>query len=96
MSTTTTSITVTFGYSNTDATTKYKFSVDDPTLLNTVKAKALAINASIAGGTDGGLADFFRSEDFDDSDAENVVGKFSGIVALQSDSTEETVINLNN
>lgn len=88
-------VTMTCGYGNTEFTRKYK--VDDVAAadLANVKSKALALNASIAAGTDNGLSDFFRSDDYDDSDSNNVIGKFTGIVALQSESVEEYEINLN-
>ncbi|MBQ7454372.1 MAG: hypothetical protein IJS69_04910 [Selenomonadaceae bacterium] len=89
------SVTMTFGYTNTDFTRKYKFDGLSASDISGAKAKIKAINASIAGGTDGGLSDFFRSDDYDDSDPNAIVGKFSGIVAAQVDSTTETVINLN-
>lgn len=95
MSTITNSVTLTFGYSNTESTRNYKISGLSAADLTTAKAKILAVNASIAGGTDGGLTDFFRADDYDDSDVNNIVGKFSGIVAAKAESTEETVIPLN-
>ena len=49
-------------------------------------------NASIAGGTDGGLGEFFISDDYDASDSENIIGQFNGIVAAQYESTAVTEI----
>ena len=57
----------------------------------TIKQKIRAINASIAGGTDDGLSDFFRADDYDGTG-----GTFSGITAAQIVSTEVTVIELPN
>ena len=95
MSTITNSVTLTFGYSNTESTRNYKISGLSAADLTSAKAKILAVNASIEGGTDDGLTDFFRADDYDDSDVNNIVGKFSGIVAAKAESSEETVINLN-
>lgn len=83
--------TFTFGYSNTDFTRKYKFE-GVSTANSAIKAGILALNASLAAGTDGGLKDFFRADDYDASDSENIVGQFTGIVAAQVDAVEETTI----
>ena len=53
---------LTFGYADTDFTRLYTFSCDD-SLLSGIPTKVNAINASLAGGTDGGLAAFFQSDD---------------------------------
>ena len=55
----------------------------------TVKEKIRAINESIAGGTDDGLVDFFRADDYDGTG-----GTFAGITAAQIVSTDVTVIDL--
>lgn len=88
------SVTMTFGYSNTDVTRKYKFDVVSEEALEAAKDKILAINASLKAGTDGGLSTFFRSDDYDATDPENVVGLFTGIVAAQTDEVEATDIDL--
>ena len=88
------SVTLTLGYSNTDFTRKYKFGGLSAAALDNVKANALALNASIAGGTDGGFAEFFRSDDYDATDAQNVVGICTGIVAAEADETTTTIIDL--
>ena len=88
------SVTMTFGYSNTDVTRKYKFDVVSEEALEAAKDKILAINASLKGGTDGGLGDFFRADNYDATDPNNVVGKFTGIVAAQTDELEATDIDL--
>ena len=89
------SVTMTLGYTGTDFTRKFKIDNVDAGALSSVKGKILAINASIAGGTDGGLSDFFRADDYDATDANNVIGKFNGITAAQIDSVEVTTLNLN-
>lgn len=89
------STTLTLGYSNTEFTRSFKIDGLSAAALPNIKSKVLAINASLAAGTDGGLADFFRADDYDDSDPNLIVGKFNRIVAAKAESTEETVIPLN-
>lgn len=89
------STTLTLGYSNTDATRKFKIDDVARSDVDNITAKVNAINASLAGGSDGGLGDFFRANDYDDSDPSNIVGKFNRIVAAQTDIDEETVFNMN-
>ena len=88
------SATLTFGYTNTDFTRKYTFNNLSAADCAGLKAKVLALNASIEGGTDGNLGDFFISDDFDATDSENVIGKFNGIVAAQFESSTVTDIPL--
>ena len=82
------SVKMTLGYEGTDfersITVKGVDSVSAAT--ETVRAKVKAINASLTGGTDGGLSNFFRSDDFD---AEQNIGKFNEIkqVVVNSDTT---------
>lgn len=89
------SVTLTFGFGGSTETRKYKFdNVDDDALAN-VKTKIKAINASLAAGTDAGLANFFRADDYNDADPNNIVGKFVKIVAAQYDEVTTTDIPLN-
>ena len=88
------SVKMTFGFSNTDFTRSYKFDVVSASAMSAVKNKILGINASLTAGTDGGLSTFFRSDDYDATDPENVVGLFTGIVAAQTDEVTETDIDL--
>lgn len=83
------SVTLTTSYNGTDFTRKYK--LDDLTTgsLSGIKDKILAVNGSLAGGTDGGLADFFVSDDFDGTN-----GKLKAISAATIESITETEINL--
>lgn len=89
------SVTMTLGYSNTDFQRKLKFDGVADSLIPAVKTKIKAVNASLAGGTDGGLSNFFVADDYDATDPDNVVGKFNGITAAQIDSVEVTYIDLN-
>lgn len=95
MADTKTSLTLTAGYGGTDFTRKYSFDGLSTADLTDAKSHILAINASLAGGTDGGLGTFFRSDDFDDADPQNVIGNFTAITAARVSVTTETPINLN-
>ena len=79
------SVTLTFGYEDTDETRKYKIEGVPNASLSSVKSKILALNESMTSDTDGGLGDFFLSDDGD---------SFTGIVAAQIDSTTTTNIAL--
>lgn len=59
-----------------------------------IKSKILAINASLAGGTDGGLSDFFVADDYDASDPEFIIGKFNNISEAKIISINEREIPL--
>lgn len=80
---------MTFGYEGTDFTRIYTVSGIADSLRSGIKAKIQAVNASLAGGTSGGLDSFFRSDDYDET--ENI-GKFNRITAAQLESTTVTVI----
>ena len=83
----------TLGYTNTDFTRKMKFDGVSSAALSGVQSGVLALNASLAAGTDGGLSSFFRSDDYDvTTDPTNPVGIFNGIVAAKAESVEETVV----
>lgn len=84
------SVTLTFGYTGTASTRKYKIDDVSDEALSGVKNGVKAINASLAAGTDDGLADFFRSDDYD---VTNNVGKFNKIVAAQIDQVTTTEID---
>lgn len=88
------SVKITLGYTGTDFQRNMKFDNVANSALAGVKTKCKAVNASLAGGTAGDLATFFRSDDYDATDSENIVGNFNGIVAAQIDSTEVTYIDL--
>lgn len=87
---TTNSVTLTLGYSNTDFTRKYKFTGMDSSAFTGVKSKIQAYNAAIPAAD----KKVFISDDYDDTDSENVIGEFAGIVAAQYETTEETSIPL--
>ncbi len=82
---------LTFGYEGTDFTRRMTISGVADSLIPNVKANVKAVNASIAGGTDDGLADFFRSDDYDSDEG---IGTFTGITAATVVTTETTHINL--
>ena len=82
----TNSVTLTFGYEDTNFTRRYKFEDVSAAGLSGIVARIKAINESLAGGTDGGLSTFFLSDEGDN---------FTGIIAAQSDVGNVEVINLN-
>lgn len=51
----------TFAYENTNETRKYDLDISEDAIPN-VKEKTLAINASLAAGTAGGMSSFFVSD----------------------------------
>ena len=82
---------MTLGYEGTDFTRNFNISNVSNENAVTAKTKIKALNASIAGGTDGGLANFLRSDDYD---SEEGIGTFKGVTAAQIVSTEIVNINL--
>lgn len=91
------SIKLTLGYEGTDFTRNYTISgVADSIAADTDKivADIKAVNASLSGGTSGGLDEALRSEDYDASDSQNVVGKFNAIKAAVVYETEITPLTL--
>lgn len=87
-------VTITLGFGGTTETRKYKFDDVDDSDLEDVKTKVQALNASLAAGTDEGLAEFFRSDDYNAADPNNIVGEFNRIVAAQIDEVTTTEIDL--
>lgn len=77
---------MTFGFGEEqEATRNYSFTVDD-SLAADCKAKIKAINTSLTGGTDGGLADFF----LDDTGSDN----FSKITYAELNSSITEVLDI--
>ena len=60
-----------------------------------IVANIKAVNASLSGGTDGGLKEFFLADDYDATDSSNIVGELTGITAAQIDEQEVIVLNIN-
>ncbi len=89
--TTTNSLTVTLGYTGTDATRNYKFSNLENSALSSAKSKILAYNADIPAND----KKVFISDDYDDMDSEDIIGEFNGIVAAKIQTDVEEDINLN-
>ena len=87
-------LTLTLGYKDTNFTRQMKFGGLSDADLADIKENIAALNASITGGTDDGLAEFFRSDDYDATDSQNVVGICTGIVAAEADETTTTIIDL--
>ena len=90
MSTTTNSVTLTMSYTGTEFKRKYKLDVAD-SALSSVKAKVLAYNESIPAAD----KQIFISDDYDNSDPENVIGELASISAASYEVVEYTRINLN-
>lgn len=86
---TTTSVNLKLGYKNTDFTRTY--TIDDVARsdLQYITEKVNAINASIEAGTDDGLHNFYRADDFDESQD---IGTMIGIIEAESVIIEEEVI----
>lgn len=82
----TNSVTLTFGYEGTTDTRRYKFEDVSTGALSGVVTACKAINASLAGGTAGGLSTFFLDDNGN---------HFYSIVGAQADITNVEVINLN-
>ena len=89
--TTTNSVAVTLGYTNTDFQRTYKFADVEAGSLSAVKGKILAYNANIPAAD----KKVFISDDYDASDPENVVGEFNGIISAKIVTEEAEDINLN-
>lgn len=89
MSTSEYSIKMTLGYTDTDFTrTMTAKGVDSASAAaNTVRTKAQAVNASLEGGTDGGLNSFFLSDDYDQSEGIGTLKEISQVIINQDDVT---------
>lgn len=83
------SVTIELGYTNTTSTRQMTISDLSDEVLPQIESKIQAINASLAGGTDGGLGAFFRSDDFDASQNK---GTFNKINFARVESVEEVYI----
>ena len=80
---------LTFGYNESNQTRTYAFDVAESIAADydTIKNKVKAINASLAAGTDDGLADFFVADDYDGTG-----GKLSAIKSAVVITTDERII----
>ena len=83
------SVKMTLGYTNTDyerlVTVK---GVDSAAAaVETVRTKAKAVNASLAGGTDGGLNSFFIGEDYDQSEGVGKLAQIKQVIIKEDDET---------
>ena len=85
------SATLTFSFTGTNFTRKYKFDGLTQAQCEGLKANVKAINASLEAGTAGGLSAFFISDDFD---ATTGTGYFSSITAAQYEASTLTEIDL--
>lgn len=85
------SATLTFSFTGTDFTRKYKFDDLTQAQCEALKTNVKAINASLTAGTAGGLSAFFISDDFD---ATQGIGYFEAISAAQYEASTITEIDL--
>lgn len=88
---TTNSLTLTLGYKGTDFTRKYKLDGIENSALDNIKANIMNYNADIPAAD----KQIFISDDYDDSDPNNIIGTFESIVAASYETVEYTRINLN-
>lgn len=83
------SATMTMAYKNTDFTRTYTFSGISAASLSGIESAIVAVNTSLAAGTDDGLSDFFRADDYDSA---NNIGQLSKISKVKIESVEEVYI----
>ena len=90
------SITLTLGYSGTTFKRNFKIEgISDELENSAIVANIKAVNASLSGGTDDGLKEFFISDDYDATDSNNVIGELCTISAAVIDDVDYTDIDLN-
>lgn len=89
MSTVTNKVALDCEYTETDFTRRYTMSGVSSSQIANVESAVDAINASLAGGTAGGMSSTFISDDFDATQGIGYLKKISRAVIT---STEETVI----
>lgn len=70
-------------YTNTDWTRTFIISNVSQEEAQGAEARAIAVNESLAAGTDDGLSDFFHSDDYDAGDMEHIIGKLEKIVRMR-------------
>lgn len=85
-------VTLTLGYTGTDFERNYRFAGVSAAYLNSIEQAATAVNESLTAGTDGGLKEFFRADDYDDSDSSDIIGELEKIKKIRIESIQETVI----
>lgn len=90
MATTDNVVELTMGYSNTDKTRVYRFAGLSSAVLEDIAQNVNDFNANIVEAD----KKVFISDDYDDSDPQNVIGEMVGIVAARSIVTTEEEIPL--
>lgn len=91
MSTITNKVALDCQYTGTDFTRRYTMSGVSSSQVANVESAVDAINASLSGGTAGGMSSTFISDDFDPSQR---IGYLNKITRAVITSTEETVIEV--
>lgn len=79
----------TFAFEN-NFTRKYEFDIADNVTIADIKTAVNSVNASLAGGTAGGLDTFFISDDYD----ANNIGTFTRIIDVEINEEEKIPINI--
>lgn len=79
------SVQLTFGYQDTEFERTYEIDVAESVSSADIKSKVLAINASLAASTDGGLSNFFTSDEGDN---------FTRIIVAKRIHKEELYVDL--
>lgn len=83
------SVKLQLGYRNSEQTRE--LIIEEPTTSDMeIKNRINALNASIAGGTSGGLDTFLRADDYNPNEQEQ--GTFDGIIAAQEIVIQSTEI----
>lgn len=88
----TNNVILTAAYTGTDFERTYNFAGVSSSYLSGIENAVVALNGSIAGGTDGGFKEFFRSDDYDDSDSSDIIGELQKIRNIRIETTRDTVI----
>ena len=87
----TNNVTLKLTYNGTEFTRSVKLTDVSTDALPDVKDKIIAINASLASGTDDGMAQFYVS---DDNDLSQNIGTLKKITSATIECIEETLITL--
>lgn len=82
------SVTLTMSYNGTDTTRKYKINEVPTSAISQIQAKTEAVNASLAGGTDGGLSTTFVTDDYVGSGTSGTLAKVSEVKIVTEEITD--------
>lgn len=82
------SVTLTMSYNGTDTTRKYKINEVPTSAISQIQTKTEAVNASLAGGTDGGLSTTFVTDDYTGSGTNGTLAKVSEVKIVTEEITD--------